>query len=427
MKVACIGAGYVGGPTMAVMALKCPDSTFTVVDLNQERIDAWNAEDTDNLPIYEPGLAAVIAEARGRNLFFTTRDEEAIVDADIIFVSVNTPTKTTGVGAGRAADMTNYELAARRIADLCANAPACAGRVKIIVEKSTIPVRTAASLKRVLLESPAAQAQACRFVVLSNPEFLAEGTAVRDLLAPDRVLIGGGDDDDDDMRRRRRARDYAQASSAKKQGGPGGDKASVEKGECAADAAGQGTVDGDKKKVGGEAGGDGGDADADADDDVDVDDDPSAAAIATLAALYGRWVPADRIITTSLWSGELAKLVANAFLAQRVSSINAVSAVCEATGADVGEVARAVGSDSRIGSKFLKLGGAIFFSFLGFFFFFFFFRFHQFFFFFFCACWLALLLLTWSLINTRSHTHSLSLSLSHTHTNSNPNIQQIYL
>jgi UDPglucose 6-dehydrogenase len=272
MKICCIGAGYVGGPTMAMIALKAPDITVTVVDMNPVRIAAW---ESGNLPIYEPGLDEVVAKTRGRNLFFSTDVRGAIAAADIIFVAVNTPTKTYGVGAGRAADMRYIESVARTIAETASGS-------KIIVEKSTIPVKTAETIKDIL----AANSRGCQFEVLSNPEFLAEGTAVADLLAPDRVLIGG-------------------------ERTPGGD-----------------------------------------------------AAAKTLADVYARWVPRDRIIITNLWSSELSKLVANAFLAQRISSINSMSALCEATGADIDEVAHAIGRDSRIGSKFLKasvgFGGSCF-------------------------------------------------------------------
>jgi UDPglucose 6-dehydrogenase len=257
---------------MAVIALKAPDIEVRVVDMNAARIAEWNS---DNLPVYEPGLDEVVREARGRNLFFTTDVEGGIRDADIIFVAVNTPTKNYGVGAGRAADLRYVEAVARSIARV-AKGP------KIIVEKSTIPVKTSETIKDIL----AANGQAGQFQVLSNPEFLAEGTAVADLFNPDRVLIGG-----------------------------------------------ERTPEGDK-------------------------------AVASLASVYARWVPKERIITTNLWSSELSKLVANAFLAQRISSINSISALCEATGADVDEVAHAIGRDSRIGPKFLKasvgFGGSCF-------------------------------------------------------------------
>jgi UDPglucose 6-dehydrogenase len=272
MKICCIGAGYVGGPTMAKIAEKCPDIEVTVVDVNPARIAAWQS---DRLPIFEPGLDAVVRTARGRNLFFSTDVDAAINAADIVFISVNTPTKTYGHGAGRAADLKYVEKCARQIARV-------ARGDKIIVEKSTLPVRTAESVKRIL---DAAETTA-RFQVLSNPEFLAEGTAMHDLEHPDRVLIGG-------------------------------------------------------------------------------DETPEGrTAVATLVEIYARWVPRADIITTNLWSSELSKLTANAFLAQRISSINAISALCEATGADVDEVAYAIGRDSRIGPKFLKasagFGGSCF-------------------------------------------------------------------
>ena len=257
---------------MAMIALKAPDIEVRVVDMNAARIEAWNK---GPLPVYEPGLDEVVAKARGRNLFFSTDVKGAIRDADIIFVAVNTPTKTYGVGAGRAADLRYIESVARTIAET-AEGP------KIIVEKSTIPVKTAETIKDIL----SANAKGASFQVLSNPEFLAEGTAVVDLMNPDRVLIGG------------------------------------------------------ERTPGGEA------------------------ALQALVDVYARWVPRDRIITTNLWSSELSKLVANAFLAQRISSINSISALCEATGADVDEVANAIGRDSRIGPKFLKasvgFGGSCF-------------------------------------------------------------------
>ena len=261
-----------GGPTMAMIALKCPDIRVNVVDMNAARIAAWNG---GNLPIYEPGLDEVVREARGRNLFFSTEVAAGIKQADIIFVSVNTPTKTYGLGAGRAADLRFIESVARTIAEH-------AESNKIIVEKSTIPVKTADTITTIL----SSNTKGLKFQVLSNPEFLAEGTAVKDLMNPDRVLIGG-----------------------------------------------ERTPDGDK-------------------------------AVEALAGVYARWIPRDRIITTNLWSSELSKLVANAFLAQRISSINSISALCEATGADVDEVANAIGKDSRIGPKFLKssvgFGGSCF-------------------------------------------------------------------
>jgi UDPglucose 6-dehydrogenase len=272
MKICCIGAGYVGGPTMAMIALKAPHIQVTVVDMNAARIAAWNS---NTLPIYEPGLDEVVKQRRGKNLHFSTAVKETIQAADIIFVAVNTPTKTYGVGAGRAADLRFIESVARTIAEV-------ADGSKIIVEKSTIPVKTAETIKDIL----AANTRGAKFQVLSNPEFLAEGTAVADLIQPDRVLIGG-----------------------------------------------ERTPEGD-------------------------------AAVQKLVEVYANWVPREKIITTNLWSSELSKLVANAFLAQRISSINSISALCEATGADVDEVANAIGKDSRIGPKFLKasvgFGGSCF-------------------------------------------------------------------
>lgn len=274
-KICCIGAGYVGGPTMAVIAQKCPHIQVTVVDLNEARIAAWNDADTNNIPIYEPGLSEVVAEARGRNLFFSTEVEKAIEEAQMIFISVNTPTKTYGSGKGMAADLKYIELCARQIASVSKSD-------KIVVEKSTLPVRTAEAIKSILDNT----GNGVQFQILSNPEFLAEGTAVQDLMNPDRVLIGGDPTE-------------------------GGQKA-----------------------------------------------------VQALADIYGTWVNKDRILTTNLWSSELSKLTANAFLAQRVSSVNAISELCEKTGADVNEVAKAIGMDSRIGSKFLKasvgFGGSCF-------------------------------------------------------------------
>ena len=251
---------------MAVIADRCPHVQVTVVDLNQARIDAWNDQDLSCLPVYEPGLDAVVGRARGRNLSFSTAVEAAIEDADMVFISVNTPTKTTGLGAGQASDLRWVEACARTVAQ------AAKGHT-IVVEKSTLPVRTAAAIKTILEAASAGEDQRT-FSVLSNPEFLAEGTAIHDLETPDRVLIGG--------------------------------------------------------------------------------DDPEA--IDALAAIYSHWVPQQQILRTNLWSSELSKLTANAFLAQRISSINSIAAFCEASGADVREVARAIGTDSRIGAKFLKAG-----------------------------------------------------------------------
>lgn len=271
--ICCLGAGYVGGPTMAMIAAKCPDIQVTVADFNETRIAAWNS---DTLPVYEPGLDAVVASARHRNLHFTTDIRAAIDAADLIFVSVGTPTKSYGIGAGRAADLRYIESAARLIAEVSRGH-------KIIVEKSTIPVKTAEAIQSILAAN---RAEGASFQVLSNPEFLAEGTAIEDLQSPDRILIGG---------------------------------------------------DGSKAGL---------------------------AAVEALVSVYANWIPRERILTTNLWSSELSKLVANAFLAQRISSINSISALCEATGADVDEVARAIGMDSRIGPKFLKasvgFGGSCF-------------------------------------------------------------------
>ena len=257
---------------MAMIAHKCKDHTITVVDINQERIDAWNS---DKLPVFEPGLNDIVQGARGKNLFFSTDIDTAIREAEMIFLSVNTPTKTYGIGAGRAADLRYIEKCARKIAEVAEDD-------KIVIEKSTLPVRTAESVKKILDSNSKGR----KFQILSNPEFLAEGTAIKDLEAPDRVLIGG-----------------AQTTEGK-------------------------------------------------------------AAIQKLVDIYATWVPRDQILTTNLWSSELSKLIANAFLAQRISSINAVSALCEATEADVDEVAHAIGTDSRIGPKFLKasvgFGGSCF-------------------------------------------------------------------
>ena len=271
-KILCIGAGYVGGPTMAMIAKMNPSVQVTVVDINEKRIQDWNS---DTLPIYEPGLYEVVKAARGRNLFFSTDVDRGIQEADIIFVSVNTPTKMFGHGAGCAADLQYWEKCARRILEVSTSD-------KIVVEKSTLPVRTAAAMERILNSGK----NSVHFDVLSNPEFLAEGTAIADLQNPDRILIGGHP-----------------------------------------------TPEGQK-------------------------------AVQKLVDVYAAWVPREKILTTNLWSSELSKLTANAFLAQRVSSINSISALCEATDADVGEVAHAIGMDSRIGPKFLKasvgFGGSCF-------------------------------------------------------------------
>ena len=274
-NICCIGAGYVGGPTMAVIAQKCPDINVTVVDINSKRIAAWNDDDLSKLPVYEPGLPEVVEEARGRNLFFSTDVEKSIEKAEMIFISVNTPTKTYGKGKGMAADLKYVELCARQIAKV-------AKSDKIVVEKSTLPVRTASAIRSILDNT----GNNVKFQVLSNPEFLAEGTAISDLVNADRVLIGG-----------------------------------------------------EISKEGKEA-------------------------IEALVEVYANWIPRERILTTNVWSSELSKLTANAFLAQRVSSINALSELCEKTGADVNEVAKAIGMDSRIGPKFLKasvgFGGSCF-------------------------------------------------------------------
>lgn len=271
-NILCIGAGYVGGPTMAVIAKHCPEHRIVVVDINEARIAAWQS---DKLPIYEPGLAEVVCETLNKNLFFSTEINQNIAEADIIFVSVNTPTKTFGQGAGKAADLQYWEKTARQILENSTSS-------KIVVEKSTLPVRTAEAMEYILNSN----SKGLFFDVLSNPEFLAEGTAIQDMEKPDRVLVGGRET-------------------------PSGQKA-----------------------------------------------------LQAVAEIYAHWIPRERILTTNLWSGELSKLTANAFLAQRVSSINAVSALCEKTGADVNEVARAIGMDSRIGSRFLKasvgFGGSCF-------------------------------------------------------------------
>jgi len=263
-KILCIGAGYVGGPSMAIIAYKCPDCKVTVVDINHERIDAWNSNE---LPVYEPGLDKIIKKTRGKNLFFAKDIEKQIKENDIIFVSVNTPTKTFGTGAGMAADLQYWEKTARQILE---NSQAS----KVVIEKSTLPVKTALAMEKILNSAKGK----IRFDVLSNPEFLAEGTAIEDLENPDRVLIGSHE-----------------------------------------------TRSGLKARQ-------------------------------ELVDIYSKWVPSEKIITSNIWSAELSKLVANAFLAQRVSSINSISALCEKTDADISEVAKAVGMDSRVGSKFLKAG-----------------------------------------------------------------------
>ena len=263
-NILCIGAGYVGGPTMAMIASKCPDYKVTVVDINQDRIDAWNS---DELPVYEPGLLGLVKAQRGKNLFFSTEVFRGIEEAEIIFVCVNTPTKTFGKGAGRAANLQYCEITARQIREH-------AKRDLIVVEKSTVPVHTSKVIGQILRSGDSEY----NFEVVSNPEFLAEGTAIEDLNDPDRVLIGGRP---------------------------------IESGRAAVDE---------------------------------------------VAQIYAHWIPEERIIKTDGWSSEMSKLTANAFLAQRVSSINSISALCEATGADVENIAAAIGADSRIGAKFLKAG-----------------------------------------------------------------------
>jgi UDPglucose 6-dehydrogenase len=263
-NILCIGAGYVGGPTMTIIANKCPDYKVTVVDISQERIDSWNS---DKLPIFEPGLLERVQKARGKNLFFSTDIDRCIDEADIIFVAVNTPTKTFGEGAGRAVDLQFIEQTARRIKEN-------AKTNKIVVEKSTIPVRAAETMANILHSGN----NSVQFEILSNPEFMAEGSGVKDMEAPDRILIGSKD---------------------------------TPSGLVARDA---------------------------------------------LMDIYLHWVPKERLVTTNLWSSELSKLVSNAFLAQRISSINSIAAICEATEADVTEVSRAIGMDSRIGPKFLNAG-----------------------------------------------------------------------
>ncbi len=270
-KICCIGAGYVGGPTMAVFAYNCPHIQINVVDINEDRIKSWNNPDLSLLPIYEPGLAAIIKKCRGKNLHFSTDIKKHIQNSDMIFISVNTPTKTKGIGKGKALDLKWIEKSARQISNYAKNNT-------IVVEKSTLPVRTADTIKKIL-ESVNTKEQNPKikrknFTVLSNPEFLAEGSAVDNLQNPDRVLIGGDDD----------------------------------------------------------------------------------SSIEALKGIYLNWIKNEKILTTNLWSSELSKLTANAFLAQRISSINSISALCEATGADIKEVALAVGMDSRIGNNFISAG-----------------------------------------------------------------------
>ncbi len=270
-NICCIGAGYVGGPSMAVIADKCPDLNVVVVDINEDRIKAWNDLDYSKLPVFEPGLDLIIKRCRGRNLFFSSEVEKEISYADMIFLSVNTPIKTKGIGAGQASDLKWIESSSRQVAKY-------AKGTTIVVEKSTLPVRTAETIKEILENSYEKENISPNknkiFYILSNPEFLAEGTAINDLEKPDRVLIGGENE----------------------------------------------------------------------------------FAIAALENIYSAWIPRNKIIKTNLWSSELSKLTANAFLAERISSINSISALCEETGANINEVAKAIGTDTRIGSKFLNPG-----------------------------------------------------------------------
>ena len=265
-NICCIGAGYVGGPTMSVIANQCPHLEINVVDININRIQSWNDEDLSKLPVYEPGLDNIIKKCRGKNLHFSNDIEINIAKADIVFISVNTPTKEKGIGAGKASDLRWIEESTRQIAKY-------ATKHTIVVEKSTLPVKTAKTIEEILNKSNISENEKT-FSVLSNPEFLAEGTAINDLLFPDRVLIGGNDKD----------------------------------------------------------------------------------AIEALVNIYMHWVDKSKILTTNIWSSELSKLISNAFLAQRISSINSVSALCEKTGADVNEVSIAVGMDKRIGKFFLNAG-----------------------------------------------------------------------
>ena len=265
-NICCIGAGYVGGPTMAVFADKCPNLNIFVVDKNKQRLDAWNSEDLTKLPIFERGLDKLISKRRGKNLHFSDNFKKYISEADMIFISVNTPTKTKGLGAGKASDLKWVEASSREIAEY-------AQGETIVVEKSTLPVKTAQTIKSILDESQSVNKDK-KFTVLSNPEFLAEGSAIADLEFPDRVLIGG--------------------------------------------------------------------------DNLE--------SIKALVNIYLNWIPKDKIITTDLWSSELSKLTANAFLAQRISSINSISALCERTGANIKDVSLAIGTDKRIGKDFLNAG-----------------------------------------------------------------------
>jgi UDPglucose 6-dehydrogenase len=271
-RICCIGAGYVGGPTMAMIALKCPEYKVTVVDINKQRIEDWQS---DNLPIFEPGLLEIVKKVLNKNLFFSTEVEKAIIESEIVFVSVNTPTKTFGIGSGKTADLQYWEQTARTILKVSTSD-------KIVIEKSTLPVKTASAMASILNSNHSN----VHFEIISNPEFLAEGTAMNDLEDPDRILIGSAE-----------------------------------------------------TKLG-------------------------LKARQEIVEIYANWVDKSKIITSNLWSAELSKLVANAFLAQRISSINSISALCEKTGADITEVSKAVGSDTRIGNKFITssigFGGSCF-------------------------------------------------------------------
>jgi len=273
-NICCIGAGYVGGPTMAVIASKCPDINITLVDTNPERINLWNGN-LDSLPIFEPGLREIIEEVRGKNLFFSTDIDKSIINSEIIFIAVNTPTLTEGPGAGFGANLNYIKECARRIALVSKSD-------KIVVEKSTVPIKTAETIKKIF----DSQNKDYHFEILSNPEFLAEGTAIQDLFKSDRVLIGGDD---------------------------------TESGQNA---------------------------------------------VKSLVEIYSNWIPKEKILTTNVWSSELSKLASNAMLAQRISSINSLSALCEKTGANIDELSTAIGMDHRIGPKFLKasagFGGSCF-------------------------------------------------------------------
>tara|TARA_B100000900_G_scaffold23865_2_gene18587 strand:+ start:1751 stop:3148 length:1398 start_codon:yes stop_codon:yes gene_type:complete len=274
-RICCIGAGYVGGPTMAVIAHECPDIVVQVVDDDKKKIEAWNSKNLNELPIYEPGLSEIVKKTRGKNLFFSEDTDKAICESQMIFLAVNTPTKTKGEGKGFAADLSNVEKCAKRIAKLSKSK-------KIIVEKSTLPVKTAEKIKTVLTSNN----RKIKFEVISNPEFLAEGTAIENLYKSDRVLIGGED-----------------------------------------------SVSGRN-------------------------------AVKLLVNIYKRWIPQRKILKTNVWSSELSKLASNAMLAQRISSINSLSALCEKTGASISELSKAIGADKRIGNKFLNssvgFGGSCF-------------------------------------------------------------------